>query len=513
MSFATYSIFPNTTQEANSFNNISDVLTVIPDNTQKLINPRDVRDAIFSNWENTVIRYTSNTSGTQYIGIAREDIKDKLFFGKKSLSGSNILSNTVLSAQPDVDIFFYNTKSDTAPSQNLRIGFIAGSSQSLHTNVPYLEVVQVSGGTPSLGLNLTHNQPFGGDFNFEAGQYGRIGLNSLVVPSVTEIASMVSSPSASIVGDLFVVRSSSGYLEFRTGGSVTSTLGSPGSPTNIFGSVVNVNGYPLEFTDSTPTVQDFGGVPQGSTFSNVPLVEMIRQLLYPYLGPQVTLTITNPIQERNHILVSPAGTNVPFDYTLTKRTADLTSTTIQIRNSAGVVLTSYSGPVLTGSGFISQSYTDSFTFSGAQISANLNGSFTFSVSTTDGTQSVTATTSLNFVYPYFYGFSATTSNTQTIINGLTKLIDLQDDQTVSLAGTGYLYYAYPANYLTLAKIYDGNGFLLWQSGTTSTSWTYSTNTISSPSGIWGGTSYLVFRTTNVVTIPTPSQAYQFNFTP
>jgi hypothetical protein len=513
MSFATYSIFPNTTQEANSFNNISDVLTVIPDNTQKLINPRDVRDAIFSNWENTVIRYTSNTSGTQYIGIAREDIKDKLFFGKKSLSGSNILSNTVLSAQPDVDIFFYNTKSDSATSQNLRIGFIAGSSQSLHTNVPYLEVVQVSGGTPSLGLNLTHNQPFGGDFNFEAGQYGRIGLNSLVVPSVAEIASMVSSPSASIVGDLFVVRSSSGYLEFRTGGSVTSTLGSPGSPTNIFGSVVNVNGYPLEFTDSTPTVQNFGGVPQGSTFSNVPLVEMIRQLLYPYLGPQVTLTITNPIQERNHILVSPAGTNVPFDYTLTKRTADLTSTTIQIRNSAGVVLTSYSGPVLTGSGFISQSYTDSFTFSGAQISANLNGSFTFSVSTTDGTQSVTATTSLNFVYPYFYGFSATTSNTQNIINGLTKLIDLQDDQTVSLAGTGYLYYAYPANYLTLAKIYDGNGFLLWQSGTTSTSWTYSTNTISSPSGIWGGTSYLVFRTTNVVTIPTPSQAYQFNFTP
>jgi len=513
MSFATYSIFPNTTQEANSFNNISDVLTVIPDNTQKLINPRDVRDAIFSNWENTVIRYTSNTSGTQYIGVAREDIKDKLFFGKKSLYSSDILSNTVLSAHPDVDIFFYNTKSDTAPSQNLKIGFIAGSSQSLHTNVPYLEVVQVSGGTPSLGLNLTHNQPFGGDFNFEAGQYGRIGLNSLVVPSVTEIASMISSPSASIVGDLFVVRSSSGYLEFRTGGSVTSTLGSPGSPTNIFGSIGNVNGYPLEFTDSNPTLQDFGGVPQGSTFSNVPLVEMIRQLLYPYLGPQVTLSIINPIQERNHILVSPAGINVPFNYTLTKRTADLTSTNIQVTNSAGVVLTNYSGPVLTGSGFISQSYTDSFTFSGSQISANLNGSFTFSVSTTDGTQSVTATSSLNFVYPYFYGFSATTSNTQNIINGLTKLVDVQNDQTVSLSGTGYLYYAYPANYLSLAKIYDGNGFLLWQSGTTSTSWTYSTNTISSPSGIWGGTSYLVFRTTNVVTIPPPSQAYQFNFTP
>lgn len=512
MSFATYSIFPSTTQEANSFNNISDVLSVLPDNTQKQISPRDFRDAIFSNWENTVIRYTSNTSGTQYIGIAREDIKDKLFFGKKSLLGSNILSNSVLSSQSDIDIFFYNTKSDSAPTQNLKIGFIAGSSQSLHQSVPYLEVVEVTGGTPSLGLNLSHNQSFGGDFNFIAGDYGRIGLNGLVVPSYTEINSMIVSPSASIVGDLFVVRSSSGNLEFRSGGSVTSTLGSHGTPTNIYGSTVDVNGFSLEFTDSTPTSQTIGGIPSGSTFSNVPLVEMIRLLLYPYLGPLVTLTITNPIQERNHILVSPAGTNVSFDYTLTKRTADLTSTTIQIKNSAGVILTSYAGPLLTGSGFISQTYTNSFTFSGSQISANLNGSFTFSVSTTDGTQSVTATSSLKFVYPYFYGFSATTSNTQNIINSLTKLVDVQDDQSVSLSGAGYLYYAYPANYSTLAKIYDGNGFLLWQYGTTSTSWTYSTNTISSPSGIWGGTTYLVFRTTDVITIPLPSQSYQFNFT-
>jgi len=509
MPFATYSISSSTT-EANSFNNINDVLSVLPDNTQKNISPRDIRNAVFSNWENTVIRYTSNTLGTPYIGIHREDIKDKLFFGKKNLLGSDILSNPVLSAQSDIDIFFYNTKSDTAPSQNLKIGFIAGSSQSLHQSVPYLEVVQVSGGTPSLGLNLSHNQPFGGDFNFLAGNYGRIGLNGLVIPSYTEINSMIVSPSASIVGDLFVVRSNSGNLEFRTGAPVTSTLGSPGSPTTIFGSSVDVNGFSLEFTDLNPTPQTIGGIPAGSTFSNVPLVEMIRLLLYPYLGPLATLTITNPIQERNHT----SGTNSTFTYTLTKRTANLTSTTIQIRNSVGAIIyNDPAGPLITGSGFISQTYTDGFTFSGPQILTNNNGSFTFSVSTTDSTQSVTATSSLKFVYPYFYGFSATTLNTQNIINSLTKLVDVQDDQTVSLSGTGYLYYAYPANYLTLAKIYDGNGFLLWQSGVPSASWTYSTNTISSPSVIWGGVSYLIFRTTNVVTIGPPSQAYQFNFTP
>ena len=198
MSFATYSIFPGTSQEANSFNNINDVLSVLPDNTSKFISPRDVRDVIFSNWENTIIRYTSNISGSQYIGIARDDVKDKLFFGKKSLNGSDILSNSVLSANTEVDIFFYNTKSDSSPSQNLKIGFLAGSSQSLHTNIPYLEAVQIEGPAPSIGLNLTHNQPFGGDFNFKAGNDGRISLNNFIIPSVNEISSMLSSPSASL---------------------------------------------------------------------------------------------------------------------------------------------------------------------------------------------------------------------------------------------------------------------------------------------------------------------------
>lgn len=508
MSFSTYSIFPGTTQEANSFNTISDVLNVLPDNTQKLINPRDVRDAIFSNWENTVFRYTSNTSGTQYIGIAREDIKDKIFLGKKSLLGSNILSNSVLGSQPEIDIFFYNTKSDSATNQDLRIGFLAGSSQSLHTSIPYLEVVQVSGATPSLGLNLAHNQPFGGDFNFLAGQYGRIGLNGLVIPSQSEISSMVSSPTSSLVGDLFLVRSSSGYVEFRTGGSVTSILGSPGSTTNIFGSPVLVNGSPLEFTELNPTLQDFGGIPQGSTFSNVPVVEVLRQLLYPYLGPQVNISLTTSIKERDHA----SGTNSQFAYTLIKRSGDITASTIEIRDDSNVVLTSYSGGTLSGSGYLTQTYNDSFTFSNSHIQSNLTGNFTFSISATDGTQSVTASSTMKFVYPYFYGFSATTSNTQNIINTqLTKLVDEKNDQTISLAGTGYLYYCYPSNYTTLSEIYDGNGFLLWQVGSASTSWTYSTTTISSPSGLWGGTSYLIFRTTNVVTIPTPSQAYQFNF--
>jgi hypothetical protein len=506
---ATYSINPGTSQEANTFNQINDILNALPDNTQKLITPRDLRDVAFSNWENTVFRYTSNSSGTQYIGIDRSNIKDKIFFGKKELSGSSILSDTLLTTLSDVDLFFYNTKSDSSAAQDLKIAFLAGSNQLLHRTPPYLEVVQISGATPSLGLNITHNQTFGGDFNFGAGLNGRISVNSLVFPSVNELNTMISSASSSQSGDLFMVRSSSGYLELRTIGSIN-TLGSPSTITNIYGTSVEVNGYPLEFTDPNPTVVDFGGVPAGTTFSNVPLVELLRQMLYPYLAPLNSISLIRPVLERNHV----SGTSSHFTYTLIKRSDNITSSTLKVVGNS--TLANYAGPFVTGPGYITQTYNDSYTFSGAQIQSNISGVFTFSVSATDGIQTSSSSAKETFVYPYFYGFSATNSMTSiqtTVANDLTKLIDTYNDETVSLSGTGYLYYCYPDYYGTLNKIYDGNGFIVWQTGTSSAGWTYSSVNISSPSSIWGGTLYRVFRTTSMVTIPLPSQNYQFKFTP
>lgn len=514
----TYSINPGTGQEAESYSDINDILNLIPDNTQKLISPRDVRDAVFSNWENSVIRYTTNNSGTPYIGIARKEIKDPIFIGKKELSGSSILSNSVLSANSDVDLFFYNTKSDVATSQDLKIAFLGGSSQSLHLAPPYLEVTQVSGMTPSLDLSFTHNQPFGGDFNFIAGASGHISINNLVFPSQNELTSMLSSPSASIVGDLYLVRSSSGGVELRLPGSgVSNVLGVPGGTTNIYGSTVNLNGFSLEFTDLNPTVVSLGGVPAGSTFSNVPLSEMIRQLLYPYLGPLTSINFTTSLYERNH----SSSTNVPFNYVLTKRSNNVTSSSISgVGTSIFTVLSP--GPTISGGGYISNSYVGGYTFSGVSVQNNTGGVFTFSYVATDGTTSYTATQSIKFVYPYFYGFYPTNPTfSGTVMNNVVqylstsggKLITDYGSQSVGLGGTGYICYCYPYSYGLLSEIYDGNGFLLWQAGSSSTSWTYSTAGISiaSPTGLWSSALYRVFKTTTSVTIPLPSQSYQFNF--
>jgi hypothetical protein len=502
-------------QDAVSYTDISNILNLLPDNTQKLIAPKDVRDAVFSNWENSVFRYTSNSSGTQYIGIARKEIKDKVLFGKKELSGSSILSNSVISANSDVDIFFYNTKSDSAISQDLKIAFLSGSSQSLHLAPPYLEVTQVVGSTPSLNLSLTHNQTFGGDFNFIAGPNGRISLNNLVFPSQNELSSMIAGPSSSVVGDLYLVRNSSGSVELRTPGSgVSTTLGIPGGTTNIYGSPVNLNGFSLEFTDLNPTIVSLGGIAAGSTFSNVPLVEMIRQLLYPYLSPLTSISFPISVYERNNI----SSTNVPFTYALTRRSNDVTSSSI-----IGLGISSFPvlspGPTISNPGFLSNSYSGSYTFSSVQVTTNTGGVFTFSYTATDGTTAYTATQSMKFVYPYFFGFYPTTPTfSSTIMNNVVnslsggKLVADYGSQSVGLGGSGYICFLYPYSYGLLSEIYDGNGFLLWQSGSASISWTYSTSAISinSPSGFWSS-SYRVFRTTAPVSIPLPSQNYQFNF--
>lgn len=503
----TYSII-TPGQDAITYTQIDDIMGLLSDNSQMLITPKDVRDSIFSTWENSVFKYTTNSNGTNYIGISRPEIKNiKLLLGKKEILGSSVLSDAIINSNTDVDMFFYNLKSDSSLSQNLKIAFLAGTSQSVHLTPPYIEVLQVNGSTPSLSLNIKHDQLYGGDFNLIAGNNGRISLNNLILPSVNELTSMVSSPTTSRVGDLNIVRSSSGFIELRSGGTILSELGLPGVTTNIYGSDVFVNGYPLDFTESLPIIEDIGGIKSGMTFSNVPLVELLRQLLYPYLPPISSININQSVFERNHL----SSTNVTYTYSLVRRSMDITSSSISAQGIS-IISVLPVGPTISSNGYLSNSYNGSYTFSSSQILSNNSGVFTFSIVANDGTQSYASSSVINFVYPYFYGFAPSYSNNQNNIdNYLTKLVDVFNDNIVSLSGTGYIYYCYPYNYGMLSEIYDGNGFLMWQYGSASNSWTYSSSiSISSPSGLWT-TSYRIFRTMNVVTIPPPSQSYMFKF--
>lgn len=505
---ATYSINQNTAQEAVSYTSITDVLNLLPDNTQKLISPRDARDAVFSAWENSVFRYVTIGS-YEYIGLNREDVKTKIYFGKKQLSNLNIMDNTLLTS--DTDIFFYNTKTDTNPSQNLKISFISGTTSTLYQYSPYLEVGQVFGtNSVMLDMNFINPGPNGGDINLSS-TYGRITLqNQLTFPTEAEIISLVGSPTESNAGDLFMVRNPSGFVEFKKVKVDLLNIGDPFTTTNIYGSPVLLNGFPLEFTELMPTVSAVGGISIGMTFSNVPLVEMIRMILYPELGPLVSIDLAYNVLERDHY----TNTVVPYNYTLTKRSYDITSTQRTVLGPPPNV--SDPAQIVTGAGLVTQTFTDSYTFSFTDIQSS-NGTFTFSIISTDGTFSATASDTLNVVYPYFYGFSNTLAlNVATfngiILNDLDKQVDIKQNQELSLYGVNeYLYFSYPASYGTVSTIYDVNNFLIYDAGATVSTWTYSTiNGVNSPNGYWSGISYLVYRTINKSTIPYP-EIYKFNF--
>ena len=479
----TYSINTGSSTEAVTYNNISDVLSGLPNNTNNQITPEDVRNAVFSTWEGSVFKYTTNGSDS-YIGIDRDDVKDKIYLGKKKYNGSNIISNTLASS--DADIFLYNTKADSDPGQSTKIQILGGTDDTLYQYAPYISVEEVSGSTPSLDLNIIHTNPFGGDFNFQAGNTGRISINGMIFPSYNEFVAMGSNQAVS--SDRFLVRTTAGFLELKSASF---------SGTSV-----------ATFTDTTPTPVEFGGIQAGSTFSNVALEEMIRSMLYPYLGPLSTITISADVRERNHV----APDTISYDYSLTRRSADITS---QILIGGAVPpIAPAAGASITGGGYVTNNYSATQSITNVQIQNSTDGTFTFSVVVTDGTQSATASKEVNYVYPYYNGFAATTSNPALLISGGTfsKLVDVYASQSLAVTGDGYYHYCYPASYGDLSQIYDGNGFLIYDSGTPSSTWTHSTvSGVSSDSGLWSGVSYKVYRTTISIEVTLPTQTYEFNF--
>jgi hypothetical protein len=507
----TYSINPSSTNFAESKTTISDVLSLLPDNTSKEITPRDVRDAVFSTWESSVIRYT-NDGTTDYIGIDRDDVKDKkVFLGKKQISGLNVMSSSLLSS--DTDVFLYNTKSDSAVSQNFKMSLLAGTSSILWTSSPYFSSVYVSGANPHLSLGIVNPSTYG-TINIQSGSSASISINNLNWPSTSEVNSMTISPSASTNTDLFLAVRSGGNIELLTYQSSNSTLGTPGVTTSIVGSPVLVNGSPLEYTNTTPTIATFGGIVPGSTFSNVSLYDLLSQMLYPYLGPVSNINITTPLQfnsslEREHV----SGYTINYSYTLTKRTNNITQNTLRVVNGNGVAVLNTSGATLSGTGLLTQTFNTSVAISNTNISGVVgNNIFTFSSTPNDGTQSYTASTTIEFVWPYFYGFNSTyvVTGVNSILNNLVKRVDIKTNQVLSLNGNGYLYFCYPSLYGTVSSILDGNDYVEYTHGSSGV-WTYSTDTLSSQDGFgWTGRQYYIYRKNLETTIPT-TQNYKFNF--
>lgn len=511
----TYSINVGTLTESAKLDNVISALNQLQDNTSKLISPKDARDAIFTTWESIIFKPTQITGSTiSYIGVDQNYLKSKVFFGKKQISGSDVMNNLLLSDQ-FTDFYFYNNKTDSSLSnQNTRLSFLSGTNSSIwikgsSVSVPYIQssVVTSIGGS-YLDLDIRNQSyyipggtPSGGNISISS-DYGKVVINGLAFPSFVETAASAS--------DGKVLKYYSGNLKWEDPilNSVTSIIS--GSTVSITGSPVIINGYDVSFSDSTPTPDTLGGILEGSTFSNIPVTEMLRRILYPYLTPLPSISIPNSVVEiRPNTPINP----ITINYSIDKRSPtasisyNINDTPVSIIGSTNSVSSSTSG-------------TDS------NQSSETPKIFTLFVTDSAGS-GLSQSASVSKTYPFYYGTNTSATSSTSFINSilgtssvfvtnkLTKIVELKSDKTFALVGNNVgIYIAHPASWGTASSILDQNLFDVFSSFTV-----YNMNLNSSQS-YWTSTPYKVYiynggtgnpQLTTIDSSPLYTGTYKINF--
>lgn len=524
---STYSINPGQVTEATKLIDLNSVLEKLPDNTSKLIDPHDLRDGIYTTWENIIFKPTSGSASIEYIGIDRSDFYEKIFLGKKKIAGNDVLDSNLLGT--DIDIFFYNTKNDSdLSSQNTRIGFLAGASTSIFyygvtLSIPYLEtkvVTTVNGNV--LDFNFVNNSYLltgatytGGNISVRS-THGNVLINGLIFPTIAE--------NSGVADDAVLKYKEIGgypYLQWGTFSTTVENINTSGT-FSITANPLLINGYNAMFSNEYETSITVGGISAGTSFSNVAVTEVLRQLLYPYTPPISSLTSNS-----SYIEVSNQVQTINFSYSITKY---IGSTTISTINTTPIFITDTSTPLTyLNVNQANRVYESSASYSSSSY-FNSAGDKGFTISVIDSLGGSSSTKlEVEAVYPIFYGTSTTASATQSIVQSLlgsfTKLVSSQINQTIAMSGDGIcLYYLVPEIYNTSASmsaLYDSNAPALNINTVfkgNGTPFTMSLNSPSSPSN-WSGVVYNCYiyspagtPTVTTIGIPTLYTAnYQFVF--
>ncbi len=486
---ATYSINVGTSTEAFRKQDINSVMLDLPDNTQKLISPKDVRDAFLTTWANSAFKQTIGQANIEYLGIdsgdpSNRDIKQKILIGKRNFAGTDIMTSNLLN-NTNSDIYIYNTKPDSYLTQSTSIVILAGTNSTLHDYAPYIKSDVVNSGS-ALSLDFVNPSLYSGPINVYS-TTGRVAINGILFPSVAETSASASN------GKILKYSGSypNGVLRWAEPTVSLASIGTIGSPLNIYGtvSVNNYNGNSLEFIDSNIVPQTIGGVQIGSSFSsgsyngqNWPLSEVIRKILYPYVPPSLSLSVTT-----NGVNYFSTGLTYSalFSYSIIRYS--------NIVSSYNISGTTYSG--LSFSGAVGSSISPTFSY---PVYSNTSGTQSYVLSARDNQSLITfshsATSSILFTHPLFYGFDSTqidfytpgtpaanlrATQSTALINTSTRYVypytGLSQSMSFNINGSGYVYFMIPTSvFPLLTKIKDPNGFILHDSTILSTSaFTYS----------------------------------------
>lgn len=534
----TYSINVGQIIEAYRKPDIFSVLQDLPDNTQKLISPKDVRDAFLSVWSNSSIKLTSpgNLSDQEYIGIdsgnpSNRDIKKKILLGKRSYGNLDIMNLNLLNS--DTDIFFYNTKPDNITQSSTKIAILSGTNSTLFNYAPYIEAQSTT--SSSINFNI-HNPSLGGGPISILSDSGRVSINGIQFPTIAE--SLGSASNGKILR--YYGTFPNGVLKWDESFTSLTEIGTVGFTTSIYGTPVLLNGYPLEFYDDNFVPQSIGGITQGSSFpqdsftaggfvtpgggQNWPITEILRKLLYPYIEPQLSLSVENTLSNNSYAEAGyPQTFSLTFSFTTFARESFESISDYFISEGGSISSIVYYGGAF--SALPGTSFSSNVLWTTTQINP-VPLDFVLSLSTVQGVvqsgypfgYSFSATASIQFVNPIFLGYDSSiivdTSGLSTLFGSSTKLVvpDPGSGNSVKLTvnGSGYLYFAHPSSFVTdVQQIKDPNGFVIYDSSNpSSTAWDTPYSVIFSPLPYSNTTSYKLWK----MTLPTSySGGSEFEF--
>ena len=478
---ATYSINIGSILEATRKQDIFSVLQGLPDNTQKLIKPRNVRDAFLSGWANSTFKLTTPSilSGIQneYIGVDsgdpdNRDVKNKIFIGKRAVGNLDIMTSSLLNS--DTDIFFFNTKPDNLSQNSTKLSILSGTSSTLNLNAPY---IQSLASQSQIDLNIVNPSVNGGAINIISNS-GRVGINGIPFPTVQETIGSASN------GMILRYKGTypNGFLEWDEATVNFNDIGVPGQPTNLYGDPVNVNGWSLEFVDDRSVPEDIGNILQGASFSSGsfngqdwPLSKIIEEVLYPYIEPVLELSVENNLTGTKYAERGATSVfNIDFTLTTFAREEDESVRDFILRES-----TSSGNNIFEGGAFIDTPGSSTFSSLTHSINSNSNLDIEFWVSTKEPNNNETlfgfsfsSTESIHFINPIFVGFSelsipTNTTTLKAITDDINKIIEPKPDseEFIESAATyndpAYFYYITPNSYSNPKLIKDPNGFVIY----------------------------------------------------
>lgn len=249
------------------------------------------------------------------------------------------------------------------------------------------------------------------------------------------------------------------------------------------------------YTNTEPMLEDIGGVlaknhEQG--FKDVPIRDIIEELLYPYVPPKIHSFSLNPkagVKEMNKPITVNTATA-----TITKKSKEIIRVSLYKNNQ--LIQTK------TDIDITSSSVGTMIKF---DINETLDGSTdtTYYVAVLDADHTSLVSSSkltYDFVYPYFYGVV----DKDVIINpevvlGLTEVIKAKESHSYSYTTSSQRpVIAYPAEYGELSSIVDHNNFIQ--------KWTQNIVTVDNGSTI-NGVEYYVY----VGGLSTATATYKFNY--